>query len=234
MEVVRLERLSRYFTLGDNLVKALEDVNMVVIKGEFLVLKGSSGSGKSTLLNLIGAMDEPTGGDVIIAGKALKKLNDAAKSEIRRLHIGFIFQSFNLLPVLTALENVQYPLTLRGERKTKMKALTALERVGLSAFAHHRPNQLSGGQMQRVAIARALVTEPDIILADEPTANLDSETAATIMDLMKTLNQQGVTFIFATHHEFVLSQATRVIELKDGHIISDRTNQPRLRSEAAA
>lgn len=222
MEVVKLARLSRHFTLGDNVVKALDDVGFSVNRGEFLVLKGASGSGKSTLLNLIGAMDEPSSGDVIIAGKSLKQLNDDQRSQLRRDHIGFIFQSFNLLPVLSALENVQYPLSLRGEKDTKDKAMAALERVGLAEHANHRPNQLSGGQMQRVAIARALVGGPDIILADEPTANLDSNSAANIMQLMKALNQQGVTFIFATHHDFVLEQATRVIELKDGKLVQDK------------
>lgn len=222
MEVVKLQNLSRYFTLGDTVVKALDNVSFGVKQGEFLVLKGASGSGKSTLLNLIGAMDEPTGGDVLIAGKSLKQLDDEGRSSLRRDHIGFIFQSFNLLPVLTALENVQYPLSLRGERNTKTKALEALTRVGLQSVANHRPNQLSGGQMQRVAIARALVTGPDIILADEPTANLDSNSAETIMALMKSLNRQGVTFIFATHHDFVLKQATRVIELKDGKLLLDK------------
>ncbi len=221
MEVVKLHNVSRFFQLGKSQVSALKNVNLSVSGGEFLVLKGASGSGKSTLLNLIGAMDEPTQGDVFIAGKEINKLSDNQKSKLRSEHIGFIFQSFNLLPVLTALENVQYPLSLRGDKHTKNKALTALKRVGLFDYAHHKPNQLSGGQMQRVAIARALVTEPDIILADEPTANLDSDSAESIMNLMKKLNQQGITFVFATHHEFVLKQATRVIELKDGAIVTD-------------
>jgi putative ABC transport system ATP-binding protein len=167
-------------------------------------------------------MDEANTGDVSITNKSLNKLSDAKKSQIRKQHIGFIFQSFNLLPVLTALENVQYPLSLQGVKNTKNKAIAALTRVGLADFMHHKPNQLSGGQMQRVAIARALVTEPDIILADEPTANLDSNTAASIMELMKQLNKQGITFVFATHHDFVLSQASRIIELKDGEIINDK------------
>jgi len=222
MEVVKLTDVNRHFTLGGSQVNALQHINLSVNKGEFLVLKGTSGSGKSTLLNLIGAMDEANSGEVTVAGHELGKLNDNQKSQMRRQHIGFIFQSFNLLPVLTALENVQYPLALRGEKDTKARAQTALQRVGLADYAGHRPNQLSGGQMQRVAIARALVTDPDIILADEPTANLDSQTAATIMVLMKELNQQGVTFIFATHHEFVLQQATRIIELRDGEIINDQ------------
>ena len=222
MEVVKLKNVSRSFTLGNSEVSALKNINLSVLKGEFLVLKGSSGSGKSTLLNIIGAMDEACSGEVFVAGKSLNALSDAQKSMTRRENIGFIFQSFNLLPVLTALENVQYPLSLRGEKNTKQQAIAALTQVGLADFIHHKPNQLSGGQMQRVAIARALVTQPDIILADEPTANLDSVTAASIMELMKQLNKQGITFIFATHHEFVLTQASRIIELKDGEIITDK------------
>lgn len=222
MVVVALENISRHFMLGKNKVHALKNINLTISKGEFLVLKGTSGSGKSTLLNIIGAMDEANTGDVIIANKSLNKLSDNKKSHIRKQHIGFIFQSFNLLPVLTALENVQYPLSLQGVKNTKNKAIAALTRVGLADFMHHKPNQLSGGQMQRVAIARALVTEPDIILADEPTANLDSNTATSIMELMKQLNKQGITFIFATHHDYVLSQASRIIELKDGEIINDK------------
>ena len=222
MVVVALENISRHFMLGKNKVHVLKNINLVISKGEFLVLKGTSGSGKSTLLNIIGAMDEANTGEVIIANKSLNKLSDNKKSHIRKQHIGFIFQSFNLLPVLTALENVQYPLSLQGVKNTKNKAIAALTRVGLADFMHHKPNQLSGGQMQRVAIARALVTEPDIILADEPTANLDSNTAASIMELMKQLNKQGITFIFATHHDYVLSQASRIIELKDGEIINDK------------
>jgi putative ABC transport system ATP-binding protein len=222
MVVVALENISRHFMLGKNKVHALKNINLTISKGEFLVLKGTSGSGKSTLLNIIGAMDEANTGDVLIANKSLTKLSDTEKSHIRKQHIGFIFQSFNLLPVLTALENVQYPLSLQGVKSTKNKSIAALTRVGLADFMHHKPNQLSGGQMQRVAIARALVTEPDIILADEPTANLDSNTAASIMELMKQLNKQGSTFVFATHHDYVLSQASRIIELKDGEIINDK------------
>ncbi len=225
MRVVNLENVSRYFELGQNRVCALNGVDLKVEAGEFLVLKGASGSGKSTLLNLIGAMDEADTGEVSIAGKRLNSMSDKQKSHVRRDHIGFIFQSFNLLPVLTALENVQYPLSLRSAASAKQnreKALLALERVGLTDFIDHKPNQLSGGQMQRVAIARALVTEPDIILADEPTANLDSANAQSIMALMKQLNKQGITFIFATHHDYVLSQASRIIEMCDGKILLDQ------------
>ncbi|OIQ48090.1 MAG: lipoprotein ABC transporter ATP-binding protein LolD [Gammaproteobacteria bacterium MedPE] len=221
MVVVELKNISRHFMLGNNQVNALTHINLTINQGEFLVLKGASGSGKSTLLNIIGIMDQASHGETYIAGKSLNQLSDNQQSAMRKKHIGFIFQSFNLLPVLTALENVQYPLSLQGIKNTKERATIALERVGLGEFIHHKPNQLSGGQMQRVAIARALVTEPDIILADEPTANLDSVSAQSIMTLMTELNQQGITFIFATHHDYVLSKASRIIELKDGAILED-------------
>lgn len=221
MVVVELKNISRHFMLGNNQIDALNHINLTIEQGEFLVLKGASGSGKSTLLNIIGIMDQASHGETYIAGKSLNQLSDNQQSAMRKKHIGFIFQSFNLLPVLTALENVQYPLSLQGIKDTKERATKALKRVGLEEFIHHKPNQLSGGQMQRVAIARALVTEPDIILADEPTANLDSVSAQSIMTLMTELNQQGITFIFATHHDYVLSKASRIIELKDGSIIED-------------
>lgn len=221
MVVVELKNISRHFMLGNNQIDALSHINLTIKQGEFLVLKGASGSGKSTLLNIIGIMDQASHGETYIAGKSLNQLSDNQQSAMRKKHIGFIFQSFNLLPVLTALENVQYPLSLQGIKNTKERATAALKRVGLGEFIHHKPNQLSGGQMQRVAIARALVTEPDIILADEPTANLDSVSAQSIMTLMTELNQQGITFIFATHHDYVLSKASRIIELKDGAIIED-------------
>ncbi|WP_281557907.1 ABC transporter ATP-binding protein [Thalassomonas sp. RHCl1] len=224
MAVVELQAISRSFELGNTRVTALDKLDLTLEKGEFVVLRGVSGSGKSTLLNLIGAMDAPDAGEVFIHGQALSSLSDKQKSQLRSRYIGFIFQAFNLIPVLTALENVQYPLSLQKvpDREAKARAAKALAQVGLADFVDRRPNQLSGGQMQRVAIARALVTNPDIILADEPTANLDSETSKQIMDLLGSLNREtGVTFLFATHHDFVLSRASRVLELKDGHIVKD-------------
>lgn len=228
MTVVKLQGVSRYFPVGNKPITALDKLDLTLEKGEFVVLRGASGSGKSTLLNLIGAMDDPNEGEVFIHGKALSSLSDKQKSRLRSHYIGFIFQSFNLIPVLTALENVQYPLSLQkvANNEAKDRATQALAQVGLADFIHRRPNQLSGGQMQRVAIARALVTKPDIILADEPTANLDSETSKQIMDLLGSLNRKtGVTFLFATHHDFVLSRASRILELKDGHIVKDQQLQ---------
>jgi putative ABC transport system ATP-binding protein len=224
MSVVKLQQVCRAFPVGSKPIVALDKLDLTLDKGEFVVLRGASGSGKSTLLNLIGAMDNPDDGEVFIHDQALSTLSDRQKSHLRSRYIGFIFQSFNLIPVLTALENVQYPLSLQKvpDAQAKARAAEALEQVGLADFIHRRPNQLSGGQMQRVAIARAIVTKPDIILADEPTANLDSETSTQIMDLLGELNvQTGLTFLFATHHDFVLSRASRVLELKDGKIIKD-------------
>lgn len=222
MNIVNLKNITRSFQLGERTINAVDGLDLSLRRGEFVVLKGMSGSGKSTLLNLIGALDEPTSGEVEINGQVINKLSDKQVSKLRSQHIGFIFQSFNLIPVLTALENVQYPLTLQGEQNTKKRAMQALSEVGLGDFYQHRPNQLSGGQMQRVAIARAIVTSPDIILADEPTANLDSKTSAQIMDLLGELNQtRQMTFLFATHHDFVLSRASRILQLKDGKLISD-------------
>ena len=222
MSVVELQNVSKRYRLGKTTVEALRGVNISVSHGEFLVLKGQSGSGKSTALNLIGGMDIATSGSVHIAGKDVGTMNDKALSIIRRKHIGFIFQAFNLIPVLNALENVEYPLRLQGITNYRDKAKEALVQVGLEKFMHHRPNELSGGQIQRVAIARGIVAQPDIILADEPTANLDSKTSEQILTLMLELNQkQQLTFIISTHHEFVMEQASRIIELKDGKIITE-------------
>lgn len=223
--VVTLKQVTRSFTMGQNQVTALEKIDLTLSRGEFVVLRGASGSGKSTLLNLIGAMDDPTDGNILIHQQQLSQLSDKQKSQLRSRYIGFIFQAFNLIPVLTALENVQYPLSLQkvSSQQAKQRAKIALEQVGLGDFIDRRPNQLSGGQMQRVAIARAIVTKPDIILADEPTANLDSQTSMQIMDLLGDLNTNlGVTFLFATHHDFVLSRASRILTLQDGHIVEDK------------
>lgn len=233
--VVQLIDVKRSYLLGKNTVTALNGINLTINKGEFVVLKGASGSGKSTLLNIIGAMDDADSGEVVITGHKMCQMNDNQKSALRSKHIGFIFQSFNLIPVLTALENVQYPLSLQGASNAKARAQKALEQVGLGDFIHNRPNQLSGGQMQRVAIARAIVTQPDVVLADEPTANLDSETSKQIMILLESLNKDlGITFLFATHHDFVLQRASRIIELKDGLLASDilQSTEPMLDSTA--
>lgn len=221
MSVVELKKVVKQYQLGKVTVPALNGINLSVERGEFLILKGQSGSGKSTTLNLIGGMDLPDSGDILIAGENLSTMNDNRLSRMRRHHIGFIFQSFNLIPVLNALENVEYPLRLQGVKAYRAKAKDALGKVGLGDFMKHRPNELSGGQIQRVAIARGIVSQPDIILADEPTANLDSKTSEQIMELMLTLNrEQKLTFIVVTHHETVMAKASRVVEMKDGTIRS--------------
>ena len=222
--LVELKRVSKHYPLGDTQVCALNGVDLSIDRGEFIVLKGNCGSGKSTLLNLVSALDDASQGNVIIQGHCLAGLNEKQRARLRLDNFGIVFQSFNLIPVLTALENVMYPLTLKGiaKRDAQAKAQHALEQVQLAEQIHQRPVHLSGGQMQRVAIARALVTQPALILADEPTANLDSSTAATILTLMRELNrQQNITFVIATHDEYVMTQASRVITLKDGILIED-------------
>ncbi len=222
--LVSMSNVSKVYPLGKRKVAALNAVNLEIDAGEFVVIKGQSGSGKSTLLNLLSALDHSDSGHVKIKDVAIAKLNETQRAKFRGEHIGIVFQSFNLIPVLTVLENVMYPLTLRGMNKSQAKSLSlsALKDVGLDEFAGQRPNQLSGGQMQRVAIARAIVSKPDLVLADEPTANLDSKTSSTVIQLMHRLNQDhGVTFIIASHHDYVMKQASRLITLEDGQIQQD-------------
>jgi putative ABC transport system ATP-binding protein len=196
-------------------------VSLAVEPGEFMAVAGPSGSGKSTLLNLVGCLDHPTSGRVLVGGKDVAALGDDALSDLRARTIGFIFQTFNLIPVLSALENVEFPLLFRGgAHRGRARALEALQAVGLRDFAHHRPDELSGGQRQRVAVARALVTDPALVLADEPTANLDSHTGEAIIDLMLDINRRaGTTFIFSTHDPKVMAHAQRVVRLEDGRVV---------------
>ena len=218
---MQLKNISKTFQMGKVSVPALRGINLTVEKGEFLILKGQSGSGKSTTLNIIGCLDTPTSGTVAISGQPADQLNDFELSHLRRTHIGFIFQNFNLIPVLNALENVEYPLKLKKVKNSRGRAEEALIQVGLEDKMKHRPNELSGGQIQRVAIARGIVSQPDILLADEPTANLDSKTSHQIMDLMLNLNQnQKLTFIVVTHHEAIMDRASRTVELQDGLVVS--------------
>jgi putative ABC transport system ATP-binding protein len=209
------------YRLGATDVPALRGVSLAVEPGEFLAIAGPSGSGKSTLLNLIGCLDHPTSGRVLVGGTDVASLGDDALSDLRSRAIGFIFQTFNLIPVLSALENVEFPLLFRsGESRTRVRAEAALESVGLAGLGRHRPDELSGGQRQRVAVARALVTQPAIVLADEPTANLDSATGEAILDLMVDINRrQGTTFVFSTHDPRVMGHANRVVRLADGLIV---------------
>ncbi len=219
MEVAKVENVTRTYKIGTVETKALRGVNLSVQSGEFTALVGPSGSGKTTLLQLIGCLDQPTSGNVYINGKDVSKLNRNQRADMRRASLGFIFQFFALIPTLTAYENVEMPMLLVGksaaERRERVTSL--LKAVDLSDRAHHRPDQMSGGEQQRVAIARALSTQPAIVLADEPTANLDTPNGKQIMEIMTRLNQEtGVTFVFATHDPRVMKYARRVIALRDG------------------
>ncbi len=224
MPLVILEKVQRIYSSGETAVTALEDINLTINQGEFVALWGPSGSGKSTLCNLIGAIDQPTCGKVFLNGQDIELMSDDRQSEHRNHSVGFIFQDFNLIPVLSSLGNVMLPLILREEKESRCreKAMEMLEAVGLDQEAKRLPDKLSGGQQQRVAIARALVTNPPLVVADEPTANLDSENAARIITLMQKLNLSlGTTFVFSTHNQALLHRVTRKIQLHDGHIIHD-------------
>ena len=223
MYVVRTENVSKEYLLGKQRVRALIDVTLTVDEGEFLAIAGPSGSGKSTLLNLIGCLDVPSSGRIFINDQDISGKTHDELADLRANTIGFIFQTFNLLPVLSAEENVEYPLlNLRniGKRERRERVKHYLQVVGLEKFARHKPNELSGGQRQRVAIARALATRPKIVLADEPTANLDHKTGEGILSLMKEINRDaGVTFIFSTHDAKVIALADRVVNISDGELI---------------
>lgn len=223
--IVQIEDVIKEYPLGKLSVKALRGINLSIERGEFTTIAGPSGSGKTTLLNLIGCVDVPSQGDVRIDGVSTSKLNDRELTKLRLDKLGFIFQSFNLIPVLDLFQNVEFPLLLQDKLDAKARrtrVLEIVERVGLSEQLKQRPNELSGGQRQRVAIARALVTQPAIILADEPTANLDSVTGNAIIELMRELNAtQQTTFIFSTHDPKVMSRATRIVRMVDGQIVHD-------------
>ena len=217
--LIDIRNVSKTYQMDKVNLEALKNVNLTLNKGDFAALTGPSGAGKSTLLHIVGCIDEPTSGEVMIHGENVRSFTDRKLSAFRNRHIGFIFQSFNLLPVLNVYENVEYPLVIRGNKPEKDKVLDVIESVGLQDHMKHRPDELSGGQRQRVAVARALVTNPDIILADEPTANLDSKTGNHIIDLLVDLNQkQGVTFLFSTHSSAISEAATRVIPILDGEV----------------
>jgi putative ABC transport system ATP-binding protein len=219
--VVRAVGLARRYKMGDTFVDALQGANLTLTRGEFVALVGPSGSGKSTVLNLIGGLDRPTSGEVWIDGTELGSSDERTLTRHRRQHVGFVFQSFNLLSRLTAEENVALPLMFSGvpEKERRARARALLQRVGLGARLTHRPTQLSGGEQQRVAIARALVAQPALLLADEPTGNLDTATGAEIMGLLKELNQeQGLTLLVVTHDTEVAAFADRVVRLRDGQV----------------
>ena len=222
--IVEARGLEKVYRQGAIEVPALRGVDLTLRAGEFTVLAGSSGSGKTTMLNLIGALDVPTAGTLTVDGQELSKLSGKALARMRLERIGFVFQAYNLVPVLTAYENAEYVLLLQGvdaaERKERVMAL--LKAVGLDGMEHRRPSELSGGQQQRVAVARAIAAQPTLVLADEPTANLDSRTGTELVEMMHDLNEkQGVTFLFSSHDPKVIKKARRVVELQDGEVLSD-------------
>ncbi len=222
--IVKIEGVHKNYRQGEVEVKALRGLDLTVDPGEFLAITGPSGSGKTTALNLIGALDEPSEGTVIVDGHDLSKMRRAQRSRLRRDRIGFVFQAYNLVPVLTAYENAEMVMRLQGieETKRRERVMGLLREVGLGGMEGRRPNQLSGGQQQRVAIARAIAADPAVTLADEPTANVDSATANKLLELMEKLNQeQGVTFIFSTHDPRVMERARRVVRLVDGRVEAD-------------
>jgi len=224
MEVAKLTDVTRVYKIGEVETRALNGVSLTVTSGEFTALVGPSGSGKTTLLQLIGCLDKPTSGRVVINDKEATNLNRNQRADLRKGTIGFVFQFFALIPTLTAYENVEMPLLLNGKTpaQRRQRVMELLEAVDMSSHSHHRPDQLSGGQQQRVAVARALSTNPMMILADEPTANLDTENGEQVMGIMKKLNEEtGTTFVFATHDPRVIKYAKRIVTLQDGLIVSD-------------
>lgn len=234
--VISAEALTKTYTLGESTLYALDHVNLRVSEGEFVAIMGASGSGKSTLMNILGCLDQPSSGRYELAGRDVSRLQASELARVRNQTLGFVFQSFNLLPRTSAQENVELPLVYAGVGRTERarRARAALERVGLGERLEHRPQQLSGGQQQRVAIARAIVNEPRIVLADEPTGNLDSKTSDQVMGLFQELWRSGLTIIFVTHEPDVAQYASRVIALKDGRILSDTRQEPRLSTTTPA
>ncbi|MDL5045414.1 ABC transporter ATP-binding protein [Oscillatoria amoena NRMC-F 0135] len=216
--LIHLQHIQRRYIMGTEVLYALKDVNIEIFKGEYVALMGPSGSGKSTLMNVLGALDTPTAGTYMLNGKDVSSMGDNELADIRNQEIGFVFQTFNLLPRLSSLENVALPLIYAGIKKEERlaRAMEVLKSVGLGDRVNHRPNELSGGQRQRVAVARALVNRPSIILADEPTGNLDTKTSVEIMQLFEDLHKQGNTIIVVTHEEDIAQRAKRIVRLRDG------------------
>ncbi len=233
--VLQTYQLSKTYQVGQEEVQALRDVDFLAKPGDFIVINGPSGSGKSTFLNLVACIDKPTSGEVWIEGDLVSDLSQSDLAELRRDKIGLMFQSFNLIPVLSAFENVEYPLLLKGvpKRERREKVLQLLTEVGLEKEAFRRPDQLSGGQKQRVALARTLVNDPKIVLADEPTGNLDSKTSERVMDMIRRLNKQhGVTFLVVTHDPMVNSYADRLVFIRDGQLSENKSFKPNLNGHA--
>ena len=234
--MIRLQGVTKEYRVGSQRVEALRGIDLEIARGEFLAIMGPSGSGKSTLMNIIGCLDRPTDGTYTLDGLDVNQLGDSQLAVLRNRRLGFVFQSFNLLPRLSALDQVALPLIYRGALNRRRVAAAALELVGLSNRAHHSPTQLSGGQQQRVAVARALVNRPAIILADEPTGALDSRTGMDVMEIFRKLNEElGITVAFVTHEHDVAGYTRRIVSLRDGQVVSDVPNTPSYeRKEAAA
>ena len=224
--VIELKSISKHYQMGEQLIKAVDNIDLTIDRNEYVVFIGSSGSGKSTVMNIVGCLDTPTSGDYVLNGRNVSGLDENELADIRNQEIGFIFQSFNLLPRATALRNVMQPLIYAGLgfADRRQEAERVLERVGLADRSDHLPNQLSGGQRQRVAIARALVTQPSILLADEPTGNLDSQTSVEILALFDELHEDGQTIVVVTHEPEVAEHSQRVVRLRDGRVVEDKTN----------
>ena len=222
--IIRLEDIEKAYYMGSQAVPVLKGISLNILKNEYVALMGPSGSGKSTLMNILGCLDSPTGGSYILNGKDVSKMLDDDLAEVRNIEIGFVFQQFNLLPRLSAAENVALPLIYAGVNKKDRieRAMEALKKVGLADRSHHKSNELSGGQIQRVAIARALVNNPSLLLADEPTGNLDSKTSIEVMEIFGKIQEAGNTVVLVTHEEEIASYAHRVVRLKDGLIESDK------------
>lgn len=234
--IIHLDNLRKSYYMGSQSLEVLKGIQLDIYKNEYVALMGPSGSGKSTLMNILGCLDSPTSGRYVLNNQEVSKMQDAELAQIRNKEIGFVFQQFNLLPRLTAAENVALPLVYAGISKKERHemAMAVLKKVGLADRSHHKPNEMSGGQIQRVAIARALVNNPAIILADEPTGNLDSRTSVEIMDLFSAIQEAGNTVVLVTHEEDIAGYAKRVIRLRDGVIESDeqRAGKPRLHAQA--
>ena len=230
MPLLQMERIFKQYNQGELEVMALKGIDLTVEEGEFVSIMGTSGSGKSTMMNILGCLDRPTEGSYLLEGQDVSRFDDNALAEVRNKKIGFVFQSFNLLPKLSALENVELPMVYAGiDRPTRVKrAMDALEKVGLSARVHHKPNELSGGQRQRVAIARALVNHPAILMADEPTGNLDSKSTFEIMGIFQQLNDEGATVVMVTHEPDVAQYTKRIVVFKDGEIKQDHPVENRV------
>jgi len=221
MNIIEVHRLSKDYVMGDQVVHALRAIDLTIEPGEFVAIMGPSGSGKSTIMNLIGCLDRPSSGDYLLNGEAVARMSDNALAEVRNRYLGFIFQNFNLLARTSAIKNVELPLMYAGAKNRHEKAKEALQRVGLGQRMDHKPSELSGGQQQRVAIARAIVNEPVLLLADEPTGNLDSHTSEEIMAVFQDLNKLGKTVVIVTHEEDIARHCKRIIRFKDGRVLVD-------------